>query len=365
MKRILKLSILPLLFLSAIACSDDDNKTVVADVTAPVLISPQDGSSVVLDPDLQDNPGLTLVWNHGAYDVATPINYNIEIAASGTDFDSIVSPGLTTTNRVYAFTVAELNGIATRAGLTPFESGKLDVRVVASLGDNQNLAMTSNVITINVTPYTTESPKLYLRGNFTGASGYGPDWGDNTTPPFLEAAAYGETAFEGYIYMNVAAPEFKFIPTNVGFTGDYGDADATGASGVLVQEGETNIKPGGAGYYLIQADTEELTYSVTPTSWGVIGSSTAATTGGDGWGSDADMTYDATSKTWKITMPLAAGELKFRANNAWAINYGDAGRDGTLDFNDSTNINVPTAGNYVITLDLSHPRAYTYTLTAQ
>jgi len=347
-----------------VSCSEDDNKTVVADVTAPVLISPQDGTSIVLDPDLQDNPGLTLVWNHGAYDVATVINYNVEIAASGTNFTTIVTPDLTTTNRVYAFTVADLNGIALRAGLTPFESGKLDIRVVSSLGNNQDLAMTSNVITINVTPYTTESPKLYLRGNFTNASGYGPDWGDNTTPPYLQAAAYGETAFEGYIYMNVAAPEFKLIPTNVGFTGDYGDAAASGASGELVQEGETNIKPGPAGYYWIKADTEELTYSATLTSWGIIGSATAATTGGDGWVSDADMTYDATSKTWKITMPLAAGEIKFRANNAWAINYGDAGADGSLDFN-STNIAVAAAGTYVITLDLSHPLAYTYTLTAQ
>jgi hypothetical protein len=48
--------------------------------------------------------------------------------------------------------------------------------------------------------------------------------------------------------------------------------------------------------------------------------------------------------------------MKFRANNNWDFNFGDTGAD-TQEAG-GTNIST-TAGTYLITLDLSHPRAYT------
>ena len=74
------------------------------------------------------------------------------------------------------------------------------------------------------------------------------------------------------------------------------------------------------------------------------------------------MTYDAASKTWTLTVDLTAEEIKFRANDGWDWNYGDTGADGSLE-NGGDNIPVPAAGNYTVVLDLSNPRAYTYTLT--
>lgn len=362
MKKIVNLSLISLLFISALSCSDDDTKTMTSADAAPVLISPEDGASIVLDPDLQSNPALTLVWNHGAYTVPTEITYNVEMALAGTDFATVINGG-TTSNRVLTLTVAELNAKALEAGLTPYEAADLDVRIMASLGSNSDMPMASNAIKLTITPYTTESPKLYLRGNFTAASGYGPDWGDNTTPPFIQAEAYGSDVYEGYIYFNNPAPEFKLIPNAVDFTGDYGDKEATGASGTLIQEGETNIKVPAAGYYLVEANMEDLTYKLTATEWGIIG---FATTGTDaGWNNSTPMTYNAENKTWEITMELSVGEFKFRANNGWDVNYGDTEGDGVLDFNSSTNMKVTTAGTYLVKLDLSKARNYTYTLTPQ
>jgi hypothetical protein len=57
-------------------------------------------------------------------------------------------------------------------------------------------------------------------------------------------------------------------------------------------------------------------------------------------------------------------EVKFRANDAWTLNYGDTGADGSLE-PDGGNIAVPTTGTYIVTLDLSNPRAYTYSLQLQ
>ena len=369
MKKTLKLSAIALILSMTIGCENDDQITVQA-TGGPQLLTPTDGSTYELDFANAQNDAMTLVWDHAEYDQQTAANYSVEVAPAGTSFETIVdgmtgvlvsdtNPLTSTTSRYAVVTVAKLNAIATAAGIAPFEEGDLEIRIKSWLGENSSLVQYSNPITISVTPYTTETPKMYLRGNFTANSGYGPNWGDNTTPPFLSAEAFGSTAFEGYIYMNDAAPEFKMMPTSVDFAGDYGDADASGASGVLLQEGESNIKAPGMGYYWVQADTEALTYSLTPTSWAVIGSATPG-----GWDNDTDMTYDPAAKVWKIVLTLTTGEIKFRANDAWAINYGDAGSDGTLEFNNPANIPA-SAGTYLITLDLSNPRAYTYTLTAQ
>jgi starch-binding outer membrane protein SusE/F len=50
----------------------------------------------------------------------------------------------------------------------------------------------------------------------------------------------------------------------------------------------------------------------------------------------------------KVTLDLSAGSFKFRANDAWTINWG--GSLGGLT-QDGANIAVATAGNYTITLD--------------
>ena len=55
---------------------------------------------------------------------------------------------------------------------------------------------------------------------------------------------------------------------------------------------------------------------------------------------------------------LKDGQIKFRQDDAWGVNLGDNGADGTLDAG-GDNINV-TAGTYDIVLDVANN---TYTLT--
>jgi hypothetical protein len=59
---------------------------------------------------------------------------------------------------------------------------------------------------------------------------------------------------------------------------------------------------------------------------------------------------------------MTAGEFKFRANNAWTINLG--GDPASMNY-DGSNLSVDAGGDYLVELDLSNPRVYTYTLTAQ
>ncbi len=89
------------------------------------------------------------------------------------------------------------------------------------------------------------------------------------------------------------------------------------------------------------------------TSWGLVGDATA-----NGWGGpDMQMRQTSTANVYQLYAQLATGEIKFRFNNDWGVNYGDDGANGTLE-SGGANIKV-TSGGYKVTLNLNNN---TYTL---
>ena len=114
-----------------------------------------------------------------------------------------------------------------------------------------------------------------------------------------------------------------------------------------------NIKVTDAGYYKMNVNLNNMTYSVVKTTWGIIGSATPG-----GWDTDTNMDFDPASKTWTAEIELGAGDIKFRANDGWDINYGDDGVNGTLEAN-GANIAIAAGGSYKITMKLGTPD-YTY-----
>ncbi len=70
---------------------------------------------------------------------------------------------------------------------------------------------------------------------------------------------------------------------------------------------------------------------------GIIGSATAK-----GWAEDTDMTYIGDG-VFEIVITLTAGEVKFRANDSWAVNWGAAAFPSGIGVQDGPNIPV-TAG---------------------
>jgi len=363
MKKILKLSTLALLLIAGVSCENDDQK-MASPSGGPELLTPLDGSSYVLDPAAGTNEVTTLVWNHADYSVQTEVNYDVEVALAGTDFATTVAGG-STTNRFVVWSHEALNTVALEAGLTPYTAGDLEVRIKSSLGSNAEMVAYSNVITITITPYTTDLPKIAVPGNHQGWS--------PPTAPLMASSGFGQTNFEGYISLD---GEFKFLRPKAdgtfdwdGDSADWGD-DGT-FSGVLLNTGETNCTAA-AGYYWVKANTATLTYSITPiTTWGIIGSATPG-----GWDSSTPMTYNPTTKKWSIVVTLVDGEYKFRSNNIWnagSVQYnlggfqadkvGDDYAGESMSYG-GANL-VVTAGTYLVELDLSNPRAYTYTLTPQ
>ena len=371
MKKIFKISAIALLLVTSFSCENDEQVTVQAS-TDPQLISPVDGSAYELNPANASNEATTLVWNHAKYSVQTEVNYEVQVALSGNDFASYEVGG-TTTSRFVTWTVEALNGVMLNLGAVPFEATDIDVKIKASLGSNADLVSYSNVITLTVTPYTTETPKIWVPGSYQSDSGYGSNW-THSSAPKLAAVEYGDAHFEGYIYIanNVIADSdngFKFSTQEDWNGTNYGDDGSF--SGALSDNG-SNIGAN-AGYYKVNVnldtDTNPYTYTLTPTNWAITGSATPLSwpSGPDGTdGQDHDMTYNPTTKKWEITINLTGGnEIKFRANNAWSINYGDDDASDNLLNPGGGNIAIATSGTYFVELDFSNPRAYTYTLTLQ
>ena len=341
------------------SCSNDDDNTMVTPVGAPELISPEDGTSIVLDPLYNANPALTLVWNHAGYSVSTAVTYNIEAVMHNAEgsFEGAILAAAPTNNRVTTLTVQQLNEVAISAGLTAFEEGQLDLRVVATLGDNANLRMESNPITINVTPYSAVEPVLYLVGQVQ--SYYGLNGWDNATAIPMRYIGDGTTKlFEAYVKA-ATGDGFKFIGEQGTWdNGNYGTVGGVQDGNLENSGGSGDIKiaeADGAGLYYIKVDLDEMTYKSVKMDWGIIGSATAGA-----WASETPMAYDFATNKYTISTSLADGELKFRSANTgnfiyagesgseWKFNVGNS--DPKVTYNAAAPNFAITAGTYNLEL---------------
>lgn len=103
-----------------------------------------------------------------------------------------------------------------------------------------------------------------------------------------------------------------------------------------------------AGRYLINFNSKTLAYEFIPVEYyqvvGIIGDATPL-----GWDADTDMELNplGDSTDWKLRVVLTDGELKFRANHDWAVNWGSGDFPTGVGIRDGANIPV-TAGEYNI-----------------
>jgi hypothetical protein len=188
----------------------------------------------------------------------------------------------------------------------------------------------------------TDYPVIYVPGNYQT-----PEWDPANSNQLASVNSDGN--YEGYIWVE-AGKEFKFT-AGPSWDVNYGDNDF---DGTLEPDG-ANIKPAETGYYKLNVNLNTMTYTMVNTHWGVIGSATAG-----GWDEDQNMTYNPATGFWTAMLDLTAGEVKFRANDGWDINYGDTGLDGILDAG-GDNIVISEAGTYVFGMKLGTPD-YTYSI---
>jgi hypothetical protein len=161
-----------------------------------------------------------------------------------------------------------------------------------------------------------------------------PNGWDDETP-----ITYDPEAMKWRGSMHLTAEEIKFR-ANHDWAFNYGSDAADGT----LQAGGANIPIDLEADYSIELDfSTPNTYTYSVNRWGLIGSATP-----NGWDSDQDMTWDEVKGVFTLTVDLVAGEIKFRANDGWDINYG-----GDLDnlTPGGDNIPIDADGNYTITFD--------------
>lgn len=158
------------------------------------------------------------------------------------------------------------------------------------------------------------------------------------------------------------AGNFK-IRANDAWDFNLGGTLAADGETVTLSEGGSDIPTPGAGQYYIVVSTDDegdtWQASMTANGWGVIGDATA-----DGWDADQDMTadgFDAGVTTYTYLGTFGTGQFKFRAGDDWAMNLG--GDLGALTF-DGNNIEIATAGDYLVTLTFDGS-TYMTTIEAQ
>ena len=203
--------------------------------------------------------------------------------------------------------------------------GKLQTPVIAGAG--------TWIVTLDMNnlTYTVGKPVLYMAGDANG-------WATND---YL--AGEDGVHFTGFMYLNQNGFKFCTQPewkgTNYGANFD----TAPDAANITMTEA--------AGYYKVDVDLDSKSYVLTPiTTIGIIGSASP-----NGWDSDVDMTYVPYNKDtkevngyWEVkNITLSAGEIKFRANDDWAISWG--GELDNLTTKNGGNITVE-AGTYDIKL---------------
>jgi len=374
MKTILKFSKLLLftfLIVNISSCEKEDYLIFTAINQKEVKFQNEFQDVYKISQQTSNNISERLVWNAPDFDAPTTVTYVVDISTNS-DFSTIDMSSGDTSNNHLGLKVSSMLEFAETLGLdddpsttfsdgSPNNTGMVYARVTAYAGTSSSGANQSSTVSKtasmnievleNVGACTDAALSNWgLVGDaVNGWGGTNRGFAAGNDVPFLSNGQDGmfravATLYDGY---------FKIREDNA-WGVNYGD---NGADGTLELGGD-NIAIT-AGHYIIDFDSVNLTVTVTPagTVWGVVGDATL-----NGWGAaeDVKLMPDPCNDGVYIVkdVVLKDGYIKFRQDDAWGVNLGDNGADGTTDAG-GDNIAV-SAGTYDMTLDTVNG---TYTLT--
>lgn len=364
--------ILPIccLVIATMACDSDLDKLVFneADVVPPVLSGVQD--EYVLQEANSDQAIDSVSWTNASFGFSAAVTYMLEIDLAGNSFANRQTLLSSTGNQASA-TVGQLNAIVMRLdsiyhaldeSYIPYEEvpHNIEVRLAASIGEAVAPAYSQVVATV-ITPYyvepvTVKAP-LYLTGSLLVNI---PEWNNDVNAigaglQVLFSDDSGSSRIYTYTASFKAGGEGKF-PTRAG---DWDSAYAYENGSLSPNNAGGNVPgPAVAGYYTMTVNLEDLTVAfaeytddvaTTYTTIGVVGDATPG-----GWDADSPL-IEVTPHVWVgSAVELSIGALKFRANNAWDINWGySLGRELPfgIGVQGGDNIEIQQAGTYYLAIN--------------
>ena len=364
MKLAKYIAILAAAFSVSVACVEELEKVKIADpseVISPVLASM--GDSLIFNAENLASK-YTFTWDAADFGVKAQVNYAIE-ASTETAGPVEVFTGVTGTKADVAYEIINerlFNGLA----LTPAEPVAVNFMVSAKIGEGQKYYSDPVKVIVSVTAAEKKYPMVYVIGSFN-------DWADGTTQELFDFDGK-DAEYSGIVGFNgKAANGFKVRGSETGWINELGNWGLDGSIDPPAAEsteiplisdgGSSDIKILSNEFYnfTLVKGTPALKVNFTFNTVGVIGTAVG------GWDSDIDLTFDSVTQKFYADVTLVDGEMKFRANDAWDLNWGVSAEgvvmtEGSL--NGGSNITVP-AGNYRIYLNLNNPVDATFELNAE
>lgn len=286
----------------------DMSKTQSAVLTAPA------GKTLVLLKAQADSV-INFTWKAAVYNLSDleTTTYLLQMDTVGGDFNKPVEL-TSTTDLSFSITVGGLNGKLKAMGIPADVATGVEFRLVSFINNTTEYTNAySSVVSNTFTVYeggVIEYPKLWVPGDYQG-------WAPADAPVIQSFESDG--IYTGYIYFpdtDGATFEFKFTSdpdwdhTNYGAGANEGELDTDSGAG--------NLSVPGPGGYRVTVDVNNLTWTYELQDWGVIGEFNA-------WAEDINMEWDAENNYLTLTTDIPAADnnrFKFRANDAWDINYG-------------------------------------------
>ncbi len=307
-------------------CEKDEDKVVMSDnPVSPTLVTVP---SLALE---RNNATDTLTFVGTLLDpgFVASATYTLEACASGNGFKNAVTIYTDVQDTSMKITVSNLNTIL------------LDI-LTADSTSSVDLRITSEMVTDAGTGANEDIQLEYTSDNYTGsATVFGLprlDLIDSGEDQKIESAN-GDGVYNGMVKLDASMAFTLLDPDNETYYGGSSNALSVDGSGITVDE---------SGWYDMDADLNELTYSLEANFVAVIGS--AVDPDDVDWATDVDMDYDSESDTWYITRDMYEGEFKFRLNDGWTWNLG--GTYDELEHN-GDNLVIDSEGNYTITLTIT------------
>jgi len=334
-------------------------------------------------------PALVLKWTNPQYATdSSTVLYTIQFDSSGRNFTKAVS--FTVTGALTdTFTAKQLNNVLTGFGFQFKVAYNVDVRVISSYA-NHNVALTSNTVTVNMTPYVTppvvatptqvvldpsDAGNVVGTGLFLVGDGSQGGWSNPVPVPTQQFYQKDSVTYVG-VFNLVGGNSYLLLPFNGSWNYKYAVSDASvpgiaaGTGGKFgfysnsVKSNYTNNIPAPAtsGWYTITVDFQHGIYTVVPytstfpTNLYIVGDATA-----DGWNNSNPPVNPAFTQLdaarFQLTIPLIGGKsfLMLPVAGSWANKYAVAdgtvpSSGGSFGYNLSTNFNGPAAsGTYTIT----------------
>jgi hypothetical protein len=331
--------VLTLTVLLAASCETDVVKPILSDdskFTAPAITNTATSSETELLPENAGDPYETIQWSKSGYDgMPLATTYTVEIDKN----EDFANPRVlaTTVNTSTTLTVGQLNDMMLALGVPGFEKDTVYMRVKSVITGQPNAPLYSGVIERVATTFQNSECGTYCTIGIIGDASPG-GWDTDVDLRLADPTKVDKHTWTTTLYLNTGAVKFR---AQDGWDVNWGAASFPEGTGV--QNG-ANIPIATAGYYKVTFNDETGAYSFddqAAATYATVGLIGPAQTGG--WDTDTNLTKDGTNPhLWTGTLTLSDGEAKFRADDAWTMNWG--GDTSPSGYATKDGPNIPVAG---------------------